>query len=66
LNLLVDENLSIGLLVALNEAGHDAQHTRELGLERAADPLILERCCRQRRMLITADKKLTKFLASSG
>ena len=32
----------------------------------AEDPEILKRCCAEDRMLVTADKKLTKFLASSG
>jgi hypothetical protein len=35
-------------------------------MERASDPEIFERCCAEGRTLVTADKKLTKCLASSG
>jgi len=66
LRLFIDQNLSGGLAAALVDAGHDAVHAASLGLERASDPEILERCCEDERTLITADKKLTKHLASSG
>jgi predicted nuclease of predicted toxin-antitoxin system len=66
LRLFIDQNLSGGLVAVLVGAGHDAVHATSLGLERASDPEILERCCNDERTLITADKKLTKYLASSG
>lgn len=65
MRILLDQNLPLALAPILREAGHDVTHTRELGLERAADEQILERCCDEERMLITADKRLTKFLATS-
>lgn len=50
----------------LQTEGYDAKHTEDTGLATAADPQILSWCCTQGRILITADKKLTKFLASSA
>ena len=40
-------------------------HTEDAGLATTGDPHILSWCCAQDRLLATADKKLTKFLASS-
>jgi predicted nuclease of predicted toxin-antitoxin system len=66
LRLLIDQNLPRRLSALLQVEGHDALHTEDEGLATAADPLILSWCCTRARMLVTADKKLTKFLASSG
>lgn len=65
MRLLLDQNLPLALAPILRDAGHDVVHTREIGLERAADQQILEHCCDDRRMLVTADKRLTKYLATS-
>jgi predicted nuclease of predicted toxin-antitoxin system len=65
LRLFIDQNLSGGLVAVLAEAGHDAVHAQTLGLERAPDPQILSHCCDDGRVLVTADKKLTKYIASS-
>lgn len=66
MKLLVDQNLPRRLAALLQIEGHDALHTEHEGLATAADPLILSWCCARTRLLVTADKKLTKFLASSG
>jgi predicted nuclease of predicted toxin-antitoxin system len=66
LKLLVDQNLPRRLSTLLLAEGHDALHTTDEGLATAADPLILSWCCTRARLLVTSDKKLTKFLASSG
>lgn len=34
-------------------------------MARTADPLILSWCCAEARLLVTADKKLTKYFVSS-
>jgi len=66
LRLCIDQNLAGVLASLLTNAGHDAVHTSAVGLERAPDPEVLERCCEEERTLVTADKKLTKYLALSG
>ncbi|MGH9214035.1 MAG: DUF5615 family PIN-like protein [Acidimicrobiales bacterium] len=65
MRVLVDQNLPATLVAVLHEAGHDVVHTRDVGLERATDEQIFECCCAEERLLVTADKKLTKFLATS-
>jgi predicted nuclease of predicted toxin-antitoxin system len=66
LRLLVDQNLPHRLAGDLAEHGWDAVHTEDVGLQTAPDPLILRWCCAEHRCLLSADKKLTKYLASSG
>lgn len=66
MRLLVDENLPRSLVTRLAQAGHDCVHTSDLGLEKAADPEVFSVCADQERVLVTADKKLTKFLAASN
>lgn len=66
MKLLIDQNLPQRLALLLKAEGHDAIHTEDVGMATSPDPLILAWCCAEERMLITADKKLTKFLASSG
>ena len=65
MRLLLDQNLPLALAPILRDAGHNVVHTRQIGLERAPDEQILEHCCDDRRMLVTADKRLTKFLVTS-
>lgn len=64
MRILVDQNLSTRLVDALDEAGYDAVHVSALGRQTAPDPEILAFCREQHRALITADKRLTKFLAA--
>jgi predicted nuclease of predicted toxin-antitoxin system len=64
--LLVDQNLPRSLITQLAEASHDCVHASDLGLEKAADPDVFSACIEQERVLVTADKKLTKFLAASN
>ncbi|MDR1186338.1 MAG: DUF5615 family PIN-like protein [Bifidobacteriaceae bacterium] len=65
MRILVDQNLSPALAERLVAVGHDAVHTASLGLEKATDPEVFGVCLAQGRVLITADKKLTKFLAAT-
>ena len=64
MKLLVDQNLPAAIAERLTKAGHDVLHTAQIGLERASDPEVLATCRDQERVLITADKKLTKYLAT--
>ena len=61
---LVDQNLAKSLVDRLLAASHEAQHTQDLRMERAVDPDIFQWCRDNDSVLLTADKKLTKFLAS--
>lgn len=61
---LVDQNLPSTLAVRLAAEGHDAQHTRDLGMERTLDEDIFAWCRQHDAVLLTADKRLTKYLAS--
>jgi predicted nuclease of predicted toxin-antitoxin system len=65
LRLLLDQNMPVQLVEVLHDAGHEVAHTHDLGLDRAHDEAVLQHACNEQRTLITADKKLTKFLASS-
>lgn len=65
MKLLVDQNLPRSLAARLTDRGYDVVHTTDAGLEKAADPDVFAYCVAHRRALITGDKKLTKFLASS-
>ncbi|MEM9041440.1 MAG: DUF5615 family PIN-like protein [Actinomycetota bacterium] len=63
MKLLVDQNLSPSLVDQFASVGHDAFHTATVGLASASDAAILEWCRENAAALVTADKKLTKFLA---
>ena len=52
---LVDANLSPGLAVGLNEAGRDAVHVADLGMNRSTDIEILEVGDRGDRVVISLD-----------
>jgi predicted nuclease of predicted toxin-antitoxin system len=62
--LLVDQNLPASLATRLTTAGQEAHHATDLGFERAGDEVIFEWCRRNGAVLLTADKKLTKYLAT--
>ena len=64
MRLLVDQNLSPSLVDHFTSAGHEAHHTAAVGLSNATDPAIFEWCRNNDTVLVTADKKLTKFLAA--
>ena len=62
---LIDIPLSITLARWLAEAGHDALHAYDLGLERAADIDIIKRARQDQRTVITADLDYPRLLALS-
>jgi len=62
---LPDENLSpqVGLLP--EKEGHDCVHTNDLGLSTKPDPVVLEKCKEENRILISADTDFGEILAKS-
>jgi predicted nuclease of predicted toxin-antitoxin system len=60
---LVDQNRSPRLAELLCEAGHDAVHTLELGLERAEDDEVLDRARAEQRIVVTGDADFGALLA---
>jgi predicted nuclease of predicted toxin-antitoxin system len=63
-NLLLDRNLSPSLVDRLASVGHAANHTTTVGVSSASDTSIFEWCRHNDAVLVTANKKLTKFLAA--
>ena len=62
---LVDEAVSWLVAQALNEAGHDAVHVRDLGLIGHDDRKILEQAERDGRIVITQDTDFGTLLITS-
>lgn len=63
---LLDQNQSPLLADLLNDARHDAIHTRDIDLSRASDPEVLARAKKENRVLISADTDFGELLARSG
>lgn len=63
MRLLVDNALSPDVASALRDAGHDALHVRERGLEQADDPRVLDFAAEENRILISADTDFGTILA---
>lgn len=66
MRLLLDQNLSAELAVALRSRGADAVHTREVGLATKDDEQILEWCRMEGRVAVTRDTDFHALLALSG
>lgn len=60
---LIDQNRSPRLAELLRGDGHDAVHTLELGLERAADDELIELAALQDRVIVSGDTDFGALLA---
>ncbi|MGH9058469.1 MAG: DUF5615 family PIN-like protein [Acidimicrobiales bacterium] len=63
---LVDQCLSIELANAVNDAGHEVTHLRDLGMQRAKDPEVLDLARAEHRILVSADTDFGTLLARTG
>ena len=61
---LIDNALSPALAVGLREAGHDAIHIRELGLQAEADKPIFDLAAKEERVIVSADTDFGAILAT--
>jgi predicted nuclease of predicted toxin-antitoxin system len=66
LRFLVDANLSRGLAELLADAGHDATHVRDYGLQAAPDEEVLARARDEGRVLVSADTDFGALLVREG
>ena len=52
---LIDNALSPIVAVGLRDAGHEAIHGRDYGLQEADDVVVFERAAREGRVIVSAD-----------
>jgi predicted nuclease of predicted toxin-antitoxin system len=62
---LIDNNLSPLLAEGFKAAGHDAVHLRDLGMQAAPDPAVLQHAQVDERDLVSADTDFGSLLSRS-
>ncbi|MBL7161415.1 MAG: DUF5615 family PIN-like protein [Anaerolineales bacterium] len=62
---LADMGISPRIVLWLQEAGHDATHLHEEGLDRLSDEGILEKARREQRVVLTHDLDFGDLMAAS-
>jgi predicted nuclease of predicted toxin-antitoxin system len=62
---LLDQGIPRSCVKELTAAGHEAVHAADIGLERSADVVILERAAAENRVVVTLDADFHALLADS-